>query len=979
MKVKNLFQLMVTVVLLLTNASPVFGAGAEDIGSDLRVISSDERGITIEYDLPGFQIKDTFLNGRSYSQLVVPDTVQLIQPGYPVLPVKGALIGVPNINELSINILTLESRNLLDIQLQLAPSVFEVEEGSLLEAANNMTQNYGIVVTDPNSNSFYYPSQPVELADVGFLRDQAVVQLRVNPVQYNPALGTVRVNQRIRFHLSWKMQDQTSNSYARSVSPVFEPLMEKAIFNYSQLDRPAVLSGNSAADLNGSLEVNSAAVEQPALKIGVTEPGIYELTHTEISQAGLDLTGEFTKTLMLSNRGTEIPILVQDGGNGFFDDGDSVIFYGVPITDVYTTKNIYWLSAGSANGSRMAVIDGTLFGGSVPTEFPATLHAEQDSYYWQTMPSGKGQDHWFWYDQIVAPASREYLFTLANIDATAATATIRVRLKGRTADSGTNPDHHTKIYLNDHPLPVDDQEWDGLVEYDHDFTVNHALLSEGQNKLKVESVGDTGASVDQIHVNWFEVDYSDTYVAENNELWFGAPSAGDHKFQVGGFDSDEIKVFDVSDPENVAWIVNTQSSGGGPYRLDFQDTAALDTEYLALTPARYKQPASLELDQATSWRSSGNAADYIIITHQDFYTSSLALADYRSSTAGGGYRVAVVKVQDVYDEFNDGIFNPQAIRDFLSYAYQSWQPPAPVFAVLVGEASYDYRGTLLPPYQVLRTNYVPTQMIEGQFNGQTAYDNWFVQISGDDYIPDMIIGRIPARNASEADNMIAKTIYYEQNPPDAIWNKKATFISDSDLVFESISNQLAGRLPFNYEKVKIYRRDYIGGGDITADISGAINGGSLMVNYIGHGTVDLWAGSDVYTAADVLALTNTNKLSVVTVANCLSGFFVGRANPSMAEAFMRLQNKGAVVVWAPTWFGTPQDHRALMQRFYDSIFEDEVPTLGAAAWIAEVYLYSLIGPGVELLETYAYFGDPATRMIVFPSEEIYLPIVNNGN
>ena len=70
--------------------------------------------------------------------------------------------------------------------------------------------------------------------------------------------------------------------------------------------------------------------------------------------------------------------------------------------------------------------------------------------------------------------------------------------------------------------------------------------------------------------------------------------------------------------------------------------------------------------------STHNAADYIIITHNHFIQDVQPLADYRAQQ---GLRTKVVDVQDIYDEFNDGILNPNAIREFLDYAYHNWQPP----------------------------------------------------------------------------------------------------------------------------------------------------------------------------------------------------------------------------------------------------------------------------------------------------------------
>jgi hypothetical protein len=190
---------------------------------------------------------------------------------------------------------------------------------------------------------------------------------------------------------------------------------------------------------------------------------------------------------------------------------------------------------------------------------------------------------------------------------------------------------------------------------------------------------------------------------------------------------------------------------------------------------------------------------------------------------------------------------------------------------------------------------------------------------------------------------------------------------------------LAGKLPLFFNQEKVYLADYSGGTDPTLDISNYINSGSLLVNYAGHGNPTLWAGSGVYTVSDVNALNNTEKLAVVTVANCLSGFFVGKDNASMAEAFLGLpDNKGAVAVWAPTGLGYAYGHKALLEEFYHAIFADNVSELGAAATIAKSNLYAK-NPGLsELVETYVFFGDPATRIHVVSHNEVYMPAIPNG-
>ena len=221
------------------------------------------------------------------------------------------------------------------------------------------------------------------------------------------------------------------------------------------------------------------------------------------------------------HREKEIPIIVSGEADGIFHPNDYILFYGVSNKDIYTNKNVYWLKAGSQKGKRMATKNGAISGNDVvPDGFPARFHAEEDSYYWQTIPYGWGEDHWFWGKAFSAPETRSYPVALKNISGKSETATVRVRLKGRTNDAQLQPDHHTRIYLND--VMLDDRLWEGQTICDHIVSIPQTSLQEGTNTVQVASVGDTGAVVDQIYLNWIEIDYVDTYVAEDDTLSFKA-------------------------------------------------------------------------------------------------------------------------------------------------------------------------------------------------------------------------------------------------------------------------------------------------------------------------------------------------------------------------------------------------------------------------------------------------------------------------
>ena len=135
--------------------------------------------------------------------------------------------------------------------------------------------------------------------------------------------------------------------------------------------------------------------------------------------------------------------------------------------------------------------------------------------------------------------------------------------------------------------------------------------------------------MDQVFVDWTEVDYYHTYVAKNDELLFTAPAAGTFQFEIGGFGSNNAEVFNIADNDNIVRITNTTvAANGGTYTLKFEDIAQSETRYLAMTPSKRRSPAGIEKDKPSSWKFANNGADYIIITHEDFYGSVSTLAEH---------------------------------------------------------------------------------------------------------------------------------------------------------------------------------------------------------------------------------------------------------------------------------------------------------------------------------------------------------------
>src|SRR5260370_41695128 len=73
------------------------------------------------------------------------------------------------------------------------------------------------------------------------------------------------------------------------------------------------------------------------------------------------------------------------------------------------------------------------------------------------------------------------------------------------------------------------------------------------------------------------------------------------------------------------------------------------------------------------------------------------------------------------------------------------------------------------------------------------------------------------------------------------------------------------------------------------DIISKFNAGPALVNYSGHGNVNVWAGP-VFSSDDAMALTNGSRLPFVVVMDCLNGFFSDPVLACIAESLLKSPN-----------------------------------------------------------------------------------------
>jgi hypothetical protein len=312
--------------------------------------------------------------------------------------------------------------------------------------------------------------------------------------------------------------------------------------------------------------------------------------------------------------------------------------------------------------------------------------------------------------------------------------------------------------------------------------------------------------------------------------------------------------------------------------------------------------------------------------------------------------VTAVPLSQIYDEFSYGRQSPEAIRDFLAYAVAEWQP-VPRFALLVGDASYDIYNFSGGENK----NILPTYLVYTEFAGYVASDTWFTIFDDETLTPEIAIGRFPVQNVEQLETLVNKTIAYEE-AADQEWLSRALLVADDEASFDIASEELADELNIiGYQTQKLYMTEKE---DIHDDIVSALNQGVGIINYIGHGSIQVWGDETVFEAEDAEILINGQRLPIFTTFTCLNGYFNHPEIDALAEALLWAEDGGVVAAVAPSGRSLTSQQQPLAEVFFQSLFNGDAATLGEAMLLSKTAGADTAGLR-DVIHTFNLLGDPA--------------------
>lgn len=887
----------------------------------IQLVSTTDRELTLEFILPSFTIQSVTHEKTTCQQVEIAHWTKT--ENFPQLPITSTLLQVPQTGAIEVQVLE--------------PIYKEIFLTSPCPMFNEK------IIEQPIDST-----RLVNISEREMWRDVPVARLLIQPFQWQIATNTLRYVEKMRIVVNFTtpLPPISRQRHQPSDNNPFSNLLQSTLLNY----RPVSTENYSLSTTRDGERV--ANTPSAGIHITVNETGVYQIFYEEFQATGVPLQTINPEKIQLFNQGTEIAIQVVTAQPKQFQPGDFILFYALGLDTEFTDANQYWLQwRTKGQGKRIHTQNVSVTGqANEITTFYSTYRIEKNDELWQGVPGAPEDDYWFWMrlDAPQSPIYKEQEFILPNpVSDEKLEATVNVMFQGRST-AADEPNHHVIAGLNGEMLG--DILWSNDVPYMQTKVIQQNLL-KNNNLLTIDMPGDTGVVVDTIYFNWLEIAYWRYLAAIDNNLLFTLHDRDKLHIIVTHFTNANIQLYDVTNPEQIIELKDftVQQTDEG-YTLSFDNEQNDSRTYYATTTVL--KPLKVQNWQPTGLKSVKNAADYILITDETFLPAMQPLLAWRAQQ---GLRVKAVSMQAIYKEFNNGVVDPEALKKFLTYAYEHWSRPAPTYVFLVGDASVDYRHYLSNSN---KSNYVPVHFSTETKRVLASDDNWYVAVQGNDVLPEMFIGRVPSRNVKTATAIIEKIVNFEKN--NLAMPYKTLLISDDKEEYKVSSDIILTYLPTEMEKVEIWLHNYSNYDKATEDITSVINQGVAIVNYTGHGAVAQWGFNRTFFGLrDIQNLNNINRLPFVIALSCANGHFAMPDSYSLSEEFMKTADKGAIASFSPSRLSFYTGNQILAEELFNRVLQPM--TLGEITTGAKIAAYAR-GTPLEFMKMYMLFGDPASRL-----------------
>lgn len=607
-----------------------------------------------------------------------------------------------------------------------------------------------------------------------------------------------------------------------------------------------------------------------------------------------------------------IPIWVSDANdNGVFDAGDYLLFYAEEASvwrydaqkerfayqrHAYANENCYFLTTNAALAAHIDSTTTASVSGAKVTDYTAVAVRDND------LVNANGSGRIYVGEKFSSSvSSRTITMSLpasvsGTLDCRYAFATLNAPQTSLRLSLGQQHD--------DHALPYEM----GYYEFEKDYTVSNATSLNFTVTFSASATQATGY-LDYIEINAV----APLSHSAGQQVYRFSPADGDVYYALAC--GNDVRLWDVSDAYNIHEILPKRDGGNACFELsegEAHRVVAFNGSWLS--------PKNIE--SITNQNLHGlNDVEYVIVSHKKYMSQAERLADMHR--INDMLTVAVVCDEDIYNEFSSGKQDPMAVRSLMRMLWSRAEADPvvrqPRYLLLFGKGSYDNRNierhgeTTVVTYETQNSFHETGSFVSDDYfcyleNGESGQSGESMDIS---------VGRLPARTVDEAEHFVDKIIGYvnrndmQQDDIRGDWRTYVALLADDadpsspgDSLFAHSAEDLANAIKASHPLLnieRIYADAYVQQsgaiGSYYPDVNNALKKrmdyGCLLLNYIGHGSMQ-YIGSERYVSfSDISGYRNQRQLAFLVTSTCTYGKYDVPGETCGSE-YMLLADGGAV-------------------------------------------------------------------------------------
>lgn len=756
-------------------------------------------------------------------------------------------------------------------------------------------------------------------------------------------------------------------------------------------------------------------------KLSAKTEGVYKIDLAFLQALGVNTTNISSNSLRLYGNGgkmlaednvtfrnddlVENAILMFDGGDGNFNGTDYFLFFSSGpdewIKDslnksfrhrknLYANESYFFLTIG---GTGLRIQNKT---NSTSPNQQVTIFRDRYFYELDSLNLLKSGKEWYGEEFSNAPGRtlvKNFTVNFPNIF-TGSPIQIVSNVIARSVGSNSG----FAVRTNNNPVFFHSVSSVGTGTYDPVASSSEAssAFSSVLPGISLQYTYQPGSVNSQGWLNWFEL-FPQRQLSLNgtDQLlfrdWETVAAFNTTEFRIQSASTNTL-VWDVTNP--LAPINMQGSLTGSEFR--FANTSERLKEYIAFSNQNFFKPDVVGAVAIQNLHNS-STAQYLIISHPSLLIEAQRLANWHRQNQN--LTTVVVTTEQVYNEFSSGTPDPTAIRDFVKMYYDKAGVTAanrPRYLLLFGDASYDFKNRVAG-----NTNLVPCFENDISLDPLSTYtsDDFFgflddadnVNVSFPLSLLDIGIGRIPAKNITDAKNVVDKIIKYHEKESFGPWRNEMTFVADDEdnnlhlNDAELHTSIVSSKKLFHINKIYLdaFRQQSGSGGsrypDVNQNINNRIFSGTLIWNYSGHGGFRRLAEEVILDQEMVNSWSNVNKLPLFITATCDFAPYDNPGTNSIGENILLRERTGAIALMTTTRVVFAFSNRIINSAYFQQALVADAngnyPSLGDAMKLTKNATYQNFGDIINNRK-FTLLGDPAVKLAL-PVLKVKTTFINN--